>query len=349
MAETVTNTTINDNLLPGLFVKQALMTLYNEAHLYNHGKKTPLTGGAGTTVYWNAFRKLNGASSALAAQGGTMAAAGLSSRRVSATVDQYVKGVAITDLSQYASVLDMISGAKEVLGESAKETVEWICQTAIFKATYYTQNQSTTVILSAMMSGVASSMCANTGTNTNSNKQFAFPAVFGTSCGRLSAVSKTAPSVSSRMSLKATRKATLRLEQKNAKPFADGLWIGYTHVNAMHVLKSDPSWQDWNKFQNSKETMYKNYEGTVYGVRWLKSNLCPRYAVAAHSVNISFIFGQEAYGVTEALGGIQVFVVSGADKADPANTRTPVTYKITMGAACLNPSAGVLLFTHELL
>jgi len=71
--------------------------------------------------------------------------------------------------------------------------------------------------------------------------------------------------------------------------------------------------------------------------------------VAAHSVNISFICGQDAFGVTEALGGLEMYLVSGATKSDPANTLTYLTYKITAAAACLNPSAGVLLFTHELL
>jgi len=344
------NTTlaINDNLLKQLFVKEALMTLYSTAQLYNHAKKTALTGGNGTTVYWNAFGKLDGASSTLS-EGGSNTATVLSSRRVSATVAQYGRGTTVTDLSEYASVLDMIKGAKTALGESAKITVERVCQTAIFKSTYYTQNQSKTVILSSMMSGVASSMCAITGTNSNSNKQFQFPAVFGTSCGRLSAVSSTAPSVSSRMSLKAIGKAVLKLEQNDAKPFAHGLWIGYAHPNAIYVLKRDPSWKDWNQYQQTKETMYKNYEGTTNGVRWLKSTLCPRYAVAAHSVNISFIFGQEAYGITEAMGGIETFIVRGADKSDPYNTTTPLTYKYTGAAACLNPSCGVLLFTEELL
>jgi N4-gp56 family major capsid protein len=346
MASTTTST--GDNLLSQLFVKSALMTLESQAHLYNHAKKTSLTGGNGTTAYWNAFNVLDGASSTLT-EGGSNTATVLSSRRVSATVAQYGRGVTVTDLSEYASVLDMIKGAKERLGYSATVTVERVCHTAIFKADYYTQNQSKTIILSAMMSGLASSFCANTGTNSNSDNQFAFPAVFGTSCARLSAVSKTAPSVSSRMSLKAIGKAVLRLEQKDAKPFADGLWIGYAHPNAIYVLKRDPSWKDWNQYMQTKETMYKNYEGTTNGVRWLKSNLCPRYAVTAHSVNISFIFGQEAYGVTEAMGGIEVFIVRGASKSDPYNTTTPLTYKFTGAAACLNPSAGVLLFTHELL
>lgn len=346
MANTTTST--NDNQLSGYYVNKALMTLYAETPLYDVASKTPLPQGYGTTVYWNAWRKLAGASSTLT-EGGSNTAVALSSRRVSATLAQYSRSITISDLAEYTYVLNAREGAQKQLRESTKETLEWICHTGIFKATFYTQNQSKTVILSAMMSGVASSMCANTGTNTNSNKQFQFPAVFGGSCGRLSAYSKTAPSISAQLSLHSIRKGVLRLAQQNAKPFADGNWFGYSHVNAMHVLRKDPSWKDWNQYQNSKETMYTNEAGKTWNVRWSSSTLCPRYAVTAHSVNISFIMGQEAFGVTEALGGLQMYLVSGAQKSDPANTLTYLTYKITAAAACLNPSAGVLLFTQELL
>ncbi len=343
-----TNSTTNNNQLSGYYVDKALMTLYNETHLYDIAMKTPLPSGYGGTVNWNSWIKLSGASSTLS-EGSSNTAVALSSRKVSASISQYSRTIQITDLAEYENVLNTREGAQAQLRESAKETFEFVCHTGIFKATYYTQNQSTTVILSAMMSGVASSFCANTGTNTNSNKQFAFPAVFGTSAGRLSAVSKTAPSVSAQMSLYAVRKAKLRLRQKNAKPFADGKWFGYAHVNAEHVLTKDPSWLVWNAYQNSKETMYTGEIGQTWGVRWVATNLCPRFAVTAHSVNISFICGQDAFGVTEALGGLEMYLVSGATKSDPANTLTYLTYKITAAAACLNPSAGVLLFTEELL
>lgn len=346
MANTTTST--NDNQLSGYYVDKALMTLYNATPLYDRAAKTPLPQGYGNVVYWNSWRKLAGASSTLT-EGGSNTAVALSSRRVSATIAQYSRVITISDLAEYMYVLNAKEGAQKQLRESANETFEQICHTAIFKSTYFTQNQSKTVILSAMMSGVASSMCANTGTNTNSNKQFQFPAVFGTSAGRLSAVSKTAPSISAQFSLYSIRKGVLQLAQKNAKPWADGNWYGYAHVNALHILKKDPSWKDWNQYQNSKETMYTAEEGKTWNVRWSSSNLCPRYAVTAHSVNISFICGQEAFGVTEALGGLQMYLVSGAQKSDPSNTLTYLSYKITAAAACLNPSAGVLLFTHELL
>jgi N4-gp56 family major capsid protein len=341
-----TSTTTNNNQLSGYYVDKALMTLINETPLYQHAMKTPLVGGKGNVVYWNAWNKLAGASSTLA-EGGSNTAVALSSRRVSATISQWGRGINVTDLAEYMNVLNTREGAQARLRESAKETQEFILHTAIFKSTYYTQNQSSTVILSAMMSSVASAMCANTGTNNNSNKQFQFPAVFGPSTGRLSAVNASAPSVSAKASLYAIKKGTLRLRRKNAMPFADGKFIGYAHPNFIHILKADPAFLAWNSSQYASQTMHVGEVMTTDAVRWLQSNLCPRYAVTAHSVNISFIFGQEAYGMTEALGGLEMFLSTGADKSDPFNTLNKLTYKITAAAATLNPSAGVLLFTAE--
>lgn len=344
MADTAKAT--NDNQLSQFWVKKALIILYDETPLYEFAVKTPLPKGTGDTVYWNTWIRVRGASSTLS-EGSSNTAVALSSRRVSAQVAQFSRTINLTDLASYMYVLNADEGAQEQVRRSAKETMEYVAHTGIFKSAYYTQNQSKTVILSAMMSSLASAMCANTGTNNSSNKQFRFPAVFGTSTGRLSAVNKNAPSVSAMASLYSIRKAVLRLDQQNALPFADGNYVGYAHVNFMHILTKDPSWKDWNQYMNSKETMYKNEAGKTWRVRWVKSNLCPRYAVTAHSVNISFIFGQEAFGMTEAFGGVQIYKVTGADKSDPVDTLTKYSFKLTAAAACLNPSAGVLLFTHE--
>lgn len=341
-----TTGSVLDNLKSQYFVDQALITLYNETPLYDFAKKTPLPKGRGDTVYWNAWNRLAGASSTLT-EGSYNTAVALSSRRVSATIAQYSRTVTLTDLAEYESILDPKDGANKQLRESAKETMEWILHTGIFKSAYY-GSQSKTVLLSALMSSLPSAMCSKFGTNNNSNKLFQFQAVFGIS-GRLSAASATAPTISAKMSLYAVRKATLALQKKNVMPMADGKFVGYAHPNALYIMKKDPSWLDWNQYQNSKSTMYTNEVGDIWGVRWIMSNLCPRYAVTAHSVNVSFIFGQEAFGCTEAMGGIQFYVVTGADKSDPVDTVTKVSYKITAAAAALNPSAGVILFTEELL
>jgi len=341
-----TTTAVNNNLLSQFWVKKALLILYDETVLYEFAEKTPLPKGSGNTVYWNTWIRVRGASSAVGTEGAAQTAVTLSSRRVSASVGQYSRIINVTDLAQYMYILNSEEGAMEQIRRSAKETLEYVLHTGIFKAAYG-GSQSTTVILSVFMSSPRSAFCANTGTMNASNKQFQFPAVFGTSTTRLSATSASAPSLSAKASLFAIRKAVLRLDQKNAMPMADGYYVGYAHVNFIHILSQDPSWVQWNAYQNSKETMYKKEMGKTWRVRWVVSNLCPRYAVTAHSVNISFIFGQEAFGCTEAFGGVQIYKVTGADKADPADQLTKYSFKLTAAAVALNPSAGVLLFTSE--
>lgn len=344
-----TTTTTNNNQLSGYFVDKALITLINNTPLYDVAMKTPLSQGKGKIVYWNAWNRLAGASSTLA-EGGSNVAVALSSRRVTATIAQYGRAITITDLAEYMNVLDTQAGAQARLRDSAKETFESVCHTGIFKSVFYTQNSSTTLVLSSVMSSLASSFCANTGTSNTTNRQFQFPAVFGTSCARLSAVSKTAPSTSAAASMYSIRKATRVLRSKNAKPFANGRFFGYAHTNFIHILKSDPNWTNWNANSGlAKETMWVGQVGYTDGVDWVTSNLCPRYAVAAHSVNLTFICGQDAFGVTEALNGLEMYLVSGADSNNIYNTVSSLSYKITAAAACLNPSAGVILYTHELL
>lgn len=344
-----TTTTTNNNQMQGYFVDKALITLINNTPLYDVAMKTPLPKGYGNIVTWNAWNHLAGASSTLA-QGGTNVAVALSSRKVTAPISQYGRAITITDLAEYMNVLDTQAGAQQRLRDSAKETFESICHTGIFKSVYFTQNSSVTLLLSSVMSSLASSFCANTGTSNVTNRQFQFPVVFGTSCARLSAVNKNAPSVSAGASMYSIRKATRVLRVKNAKPFANGRFFGYAHTNFIHVLKRDPNWTQWNAYGGfAKETMWIGQVGYTDGVDWVTSNLCPRYAVAAHSVNLSFICGQDAFGVTEALNGLEMYLVSGADSNNIYNTVSSLSYKITAAAACLNPSSGVILATHELL
>ncbi len=342
---TTTTTTLN-NLIPDYYTPKLLITLEAEAKLKEFAVKTPLPEGEGKQVFWHARRNFGGASVSLA-EGGSPNPAQISSRRVSATIAQYARAVELTDLAKLVTAYSSMELAQDSIKESIKETVEYVLHTGIFKSAYF-GSQSTTGILSALMSSLASAMCANTGTNNNSNKLFQFPAVFGAmSVGRLSAISKTAPTASARLSVPSLRKATQVLVRKNALPMADGKFVGYTHPNAIYTLKTDPTWMEWNKYTNSMETMYKGEVGQIDNVRFIQSTLAPRYAVAAHSVNLTFIFGKDAFGLTELAGAIDQYVIGGPDSGNLVNTKGWVSFKYTATAACLNPSAGVILFTHE--
>jgi N4-gp56 family major capsid protein len=346
MADVNTTTTVINNLLQHYYVPRALMTLVNKTPLYEFAEKAPQPKGRGNITYWNGWNYLAGPSVVLA-EGAANHLPALSSRRVSATVAQYGRGVIITDLAEYMAVLNVREGAQKAVENSARENLEYICHQGIFLTTYFKAN-SKTGLLSSFMSSLASSFCAKTGTNNNTTNQFQFPAVFGTSAARLSAVSKTAPSQSAQLSLFGIRKAVNQLERLNAEPMADGYYVGYCHPNAIHSLRKDKSWEQWHQYTvPGSETMYKGEAGRIYRVRFVTSSIAPRYAVTAHSVLPVFIFGKESFGVTEIMGGMQMFITTGADKSDPFNQRSYVTYKIGGAAAALNPSAGVILWVHE--
>ncbi len=348
MADSNSTTVTNNNLMQSWFSQKMLVRLEPQVKLAEFAQRDELPLRTGTTATWNGWRSLGAASSTLA-EGVANSLVALSSRRVTATIAGYGRGHKLTDLFQMTAIFDAVNGAMDVLSDSAAKTVERICQTGIYKSTY-ANNLSTTGILSALMSSLASGMSlVTTAANNNSNSLFQFPAVFGQSAGRLSGTSKTAPGLSSQVCVSLLRKITTKLRAQNARPMADGLFVGYTHPNALHALRRDPTWINFNQYQNSKETMYRGETGQVEGIRFVTSTEAPRYAVAAHSVNMVFVFGQQAYGLTTLNGQVEMLIARGPDKNDPFNQFTDVAYKVYGAGACLNPSAGRIGFAHELI
>lgn len=348
MADTNSTTVTNNNMMQSWFSRKMLVRLEPQVKLAEFAQRDELPLRTGTTATWNGWRTLGAASSTLA-EGVANSLTALSSRRVTATIAGYGRGHKLTDLFQMTAIFDAVNGSMDVLSDSAAKTVERICQTGIYKSSYV-NNLSTTAILSTLMSSLASGMSlVTTPANNNSNALFQFPAVFATSCGRLSAVNKASPNLSAQVSVNALRRVLQRLRLQNSRPMADGLFVSYSHPNALHALRRDPTWINWNQYQLAKETMYRGETGQVEGIRFVTSTEAPRYAVTAHSVNMLFIFGQQAYGLTTLNGQVEMLIARGPDKSDVFNQFTTVTYKIYAAAACLNPSAGRILFAHELI
>lgn len=329
------------------FSRKMLLRLEPQVKLAEFAQRDELPLRTGKTATWNGWRSLAAASSTLG-EGTANSLTALSSRRVTATIAGYGRGHKLTDLFQFTAIFDAVNGSMDVLSDSAAKTVERICQTGIYKSAY-ANNLSTTGILSALMSSVASAMCGVTGNNNNSNSLFQFPAIFGTSAARLSAVNKAAPSISAQCGVNLLRKLTTRLRNQNARPMADNNFVGYTHPAALHGLRRDPTWINFNQYQNSKETFYRGEVGMIEGIRFITSTEAPAYRVAAHSVNMVFVFGQQAFGLTTLNGTVEMIIGRGPDKSDPFNQFTTVTYKIYAAGACLNPSAGRIGFAHEII
>ena len=340
------------------FERRALAVLDEAVWYYQLADKYPLPKGSGQQITWNSWRRIPAASSTLAEASGNSAVS-LSSRKINVTIRSYGRNVKMTELLELTSILPVETGALERIEQCAALTVDNDVQRAVFKNTLDqvgTDTNAKTKLLSVWMSSVASAFCANTSTtsyNANSNLQFGFPAVLAGSVTRLSAVSKTAPSISARLGPIGIRKLVARLRRLAVPPKADGRYVAVTHPNAWATMMGNPDWKQWqiNFAGGPQESMYKHEVGLVHSVRFLESPNTPRYAVAAHSVNPTFVCGQGALGVTELDGGVKYIIT----RPGPQTTNDPfwlnafVSFKVRMAAAALNPSAGAILFSHELI
>ena len=345
MADTNTTTVNNDNLMASFFSQKMLVRLEPETPLIGLSFKEDLSLRSGKVATFNGWNSLAAASSYLA-EGVANSLPALSSRRVTATIQGYGRGVKITDLFQMTSFFDAVNGAMDVLTDSGKKTVEAMCQMGIYKNSI-SANSSTTKLLSAYMTANASAFCSGTGTCSTSDLQFQFPALFATSTTFLSAIDATAPSISAQLSVNSTRRVATKLRSLNARPYADGYFVGYGHPNALHSLRKDPTWAIWNQYGRQGQTMYVGEVGMVEKVRFVDSSMAPRYASAAHSVCGVFVFGQQAFGFTSLDGAVKMMISRGPDKSDTFDQFTPITFKVYGASVALNISAGRILWVAE--
>lgn len=356
MADALSTTTVLNNLLPIYLERRMIARLVPVERFYQFAEKRPLPANNGVQMTFNAWVNMAAASSTLG-EGTPNSLVTLSSRKVNVTVAQYGRGVKVTDLSAITAITDVIRDAVDILSTSAALTVDNSMQLAIFKnvlAQVGTNADTKAKILSAWMSSVASAFSSNTSTasfNSIANNQFGLPVIIPGSANRLSAYSKTATTASGRASVFSIRKCRNKLSALDALPFADGFFVGVAHPNFLDTLGRDPTWQNWNQYRLSKETMYKGERGSVEQVRFVQSTNVPRFAVAAHSVNLTPIFGQQCYAATELDGGVKMMVKNPGPttQSNPFDQYSTIAYKVNIVGALINASAGRTLLTQELL
>ena len=372
MATVNSNTSSNDNLLMSYFERRGLAVLESECLIYKLADKKPLPKGSGNTVTFNSWTTISGASSTLSEHSASAnAVTPLSSRKVTATLASYGRGVQFTELLELESVLPVHAGALARLEDSAKHTLNAIAQIACVKDKLIHTNNSTRCLsglLSAWLSSVASAFCVNTGGGADQNDESAnswgFPVVFGMSCLELSAThsaSAATASLSGMLGPVALNKAVTRLKRLAVKPWADGKYVAIAHPYAVGTMLRNPDFKGWvtNDATLVKETLYKNAIGVCNGVAIMEDPDMPRYEGSladnvAPNLNITLILGRAENGespiaMTELDGGLK-FVYHPPEKtADKFELYSTLTYKIRAAAAVLNPSCGVLLITNDLM
>jgi N4-gp56 family major capsid protein len=352
MADTLSTTSTLDNLIATKFEKTALPRLVAKAKLYQFAEKFSLAKGDGKTIVMNAWTNFSPVSAALG-EGTNPSLAAISSRKVTATVGEYGRGIKTSDLVEYTSSLDVMKGAIENLGDSAGLSVDNVIKLAIFKSTLGGNTDAR--ILSAFMSATVS---AFKGDNSGqSNLKFGFTPIFATSCTRLSATKVISggvgPSVSAGLCRKSIRKVVKTLRANNAMEFADGYFVCIAPTNAISDLASDPSLASWFSYSNPDWAKKGDAVAPVEGVRIVASNNMPQHTSARHKNSLSFIFGKGAYGAVE-LGsgkgkGFEIIIKrpNSGDTSNPLNMYSTVAYKFKMVGVALNLSAGRILITSD--
>lgn len=358
MADTYSTTSTLDNLLPTYFERVGLARAVPKAILYAFADKTNLPKGSGKTVRWNAWSNFAPISATYTEGAVTpVLSQSLSSRKVEATLVQAMRGVKDTDLIDYTSSLDVLQGTVENLGDSAGRSVDYIIQMKIFK-NYLAQNRGTR-ILSSWMSVATASAFHPGSNNIIASYAWGFPVVWGTTAAYLSSVGKTAPSTSALFGPYAIRKAVKQLRWKNASEFADGTFKAITNTNAIQDMLSNDEFRQWYKYTTPRPMEQGVGPGqgpqeiaTVEGCKIYASNNMPWYRATGHSCDLTFIFGQGAYGVTSIGAGngkgfsIIIKRPGPQDTSNPMDLYGTISYKITMAAAALNVSSGRILITH---
>ena len=139
------------------------------------------------------------------------------------------------------------------------------------------------------------------------------------------------------------RKAVRTLRSMNAKPFADGFYVGILSPDTEYDLMGDEAWVDASEYAGSTQ-IFNGEVGRVYGVRFVSTTEAKKFkkGESGNNENIdvhsTLILGKDAYGVTELEGGGLEHIVKqlgSAGSADPLNQRASVGWKLSKTAEIL--------------
>lgn len=136
------------------------------------------------------------------------------------------------------------------------------------------------------------------------------------------------------------RNAVRVLRNMNAKPFADGYYVGIISPDVAYALMGDQDWVNAAHY-GAPDQLFKGEIGRIHGVRFVQTTEAKVFAQAGASsadVNSTLILGQNAYGVTSIDGGgLEHFVkqLGSSGTADPLNQRATVGWKLTKTAEIL--------------
>lgn len=323
-----------DETIRAYYDRLALVTLSNNVVFYQFAVKKPLPGKSGATVFWVRYNNFTEITTHLT-EGATPTPIPLSAVGVSATVIQDGAVTELSDLTDMTNITDNGKAAVARLAELAGRSID-----SFFRREVY-----------------------NTSTNSAPPTAPNAIALFGKRSDLTSQAVSAMLATSSGMSVSTLRYVTTYMRSLNAKPISGNDFVLVCHPYTAAKLRADSVWQNANQYSGSfAEKIFAGEVGRIEGIRVVESTNIPMYtsggtynavgatiSTADCSVFYSVLLADQGLGTTELGGGLETYVVNGADKADPLNQWTTYGWKISWVPKVLNISCVAVIATMDML
>lgn len=145
------------------------------------------------------------------------------------------------------------------------------------------------------------------------------------------------------------RKAVYTLRKANVPGFQGNMYKALIHPAGHFDLQSDTaagSWLETSKYIRNEEIL-RGEVGALYGTRFVVSTNAGSGTGATDETFHAYVFGREAYGITELSGqGMEMIRKESGpqDTSNPLNMFSTVGWKFVMGAKVLNPIRAVQIY-----
>lgn len=323
MASTTTGDTGMSAVLMAYYEKMALDYLFPQMYLYQFADKKPLPKNMGKSITFHRFAAPT--AKTVLTEGVAPSAAVVSSVTVSASIEQLGGVRGITDLVEMTAIESIVEAATRILADEAALSIDTYIRNSIIDG-----------------SGVFVELVS------------ASPSTYGAVSAIYSA---------QRLTEGVVRKAALRLQRLNVRPFKDGFYVWVTHPTAAETLRSDTNWINYHQYtEQGIQAVYNGESGRLHqfrfvvagttgsandGAVYIGSAAGAITSATSCSAVYNMAFGQGYFGVTEIDGGFKMFIKTANpyDKSDPLNQYSTVGWKWTGTSKVLNVSAGVIVPT----
>jgi len=162
------------------------------------------------------------------------------------------------------------------------------------------------------------------------------------------AVNEAAVADASILNASEVRKAVYTLRKSNVPGFEGNMYKLVIHPASQFDLTSDAavgSWIDIHKY-SQPEYLMKGEIGQLYGARVIVTQNLPTGTGATDETFRAFLFGRQAFGVTELSGnGIKTFRFNAGSTENPLEMYSTIGWKFMMAAKVLQASRAVEIYS----